>query len=161
MSAAPATEEKIRNMKPTITWIVVADHQCVKTFENNGPGRGLSPVGQMTFETRLEPSREINTDRPGRKPAQGGAVRSMTPATDPHRAAGEAFVAQIAQSLTDAARENNFRRLILIAPPRALGELRKALPDTVRALVSAEIDEDLTKHSQADLTERLGDYLAV
>jgi len=50
---------------------------------------------------------------------------------------------------------------VLIAPPRALGELRKSLPDKVRKMVTVEIDEDLTKAGESDLADRLADVLPI
>ena len=52
-------------------------------------------------------------------------------------------------------------RLILVAPPQALGDLRAALPADVSDLVSGELHKDLTHATIHDITEHLGDVLAV
>ncbi|PIW27525.1 MAG: hypothetical protein COW30_10185 [Rhodospirillales bacterium CG15_BIG_FIL_POST_REV_8_21_14_020_66_15] len=148
-------------MKKTVTWIVVADHQHARVYAHEGPGRGLQAIDGMTFDTLLEPSRDMKTDRPGRKPASGGAIRSMTPAIDPHREAGEKFIGGVAKAVSGAAGRKAFERLVLIAPPRALGEFRKALPDKVRKMVTAELNEDQTKTTDKDLADRLGAVLAI
>ncbi len=148
-------------MRKTVTWVVVADHQHAHVFNHDGPGHGIRRVEGMTFETHLDRSHDLMTDRPGRKAAPGGAMRSMTPASDPHRAAGEKFIAGISAEIAKAATRKAFERLVLIAPPRALGELRKSLPDRVRKMVTAEIAEDLTKAGEKDLAGRLADVLPV
>tara|TARA_R110000772_G_scaffold232195_1_gene343492 strand:+ start:81319 stop:81765 length:447 start_codon:yes stop_codon:yes gene_type:complete len=148
-------------MRKIVTWVIVADHQHAQVFNHDGPGHGIRRVEGMTFETHLERSHDLMTDRPGRKAGVGGAMRSMTPASDPHRAAGEKFIAGISVEIAKAATRKAFERLVLVAPPRALGEFRKALPDRVRKMVTAEIDEDLTKADESDLADRLADVLPI
>jgi len=43
-------------------------------------------------------------------------------------------------------RERKVEALVVIAPPRALADLRKAFHDDVKKKIIAEIDKDLTKH---------------
>ncbi|MCF3628708.1 host attachment protein [Thalassospiraceae bacterium LMO-SO8] len=148
-------------MKKTVTWIVVADHQQARAYAHDGPGRGIRAADGFVFDTHLDRSHDIMTDRPGRKPGTGGSQRSVGARSDPHREAGRQFMQNVANAIADASHAKAFSRLIVVAPPRALGELRTALPDNVRAKVIAEINEDLTKASQADLADRLGDVLAV
>ena len=57
--------------------------------------------------------------------------------------------------------EKAYDRLILVAPPTALGDLRDALSDPVRSLVRAELHKDLTKTPVAELPEHLAAVLAV
>jgi protein required for attachment to host cells len=52
-------------------------------------------------------------------------------------------------------------RVVLLAPPTTLGDLRASLSEPVRAVVSAEIDKDLTKTPAAELLQHLGAVLAV
>lgn len=57
--------------------------------------------------------------------------------------------------------EHAYDRLVLVAPSSALGDLREALSDSVRSLVRAELDKDLTKTPIAELPEHLDAVLAV
>ena len=57
--------------------------------------------------------------------------------------------------------EHAYDRLVLVAPPTALGDLREALSDPVRSLVRAELDKDLTKIPVAELPSHLGAVLPV
>ena len=117
-------------MKKKITWIVVADGAHVSIFQNDGPGKGIAPTRhtQLTGDTRR--SSEIASDAPGRTHSRGGHVQSaLQPATDPHEQAAQDFIAHISTVLTDACRAQEYERLILVAPPQALGDLRAALPD--------------------------------
>jgi protein required for attachment to host cells len=84
----------------------------------------------------------------------------MTPRTDPHAREGERFIARLADRITQASAHDAFQRLVVIAPPRALGEFRDLLPTPVRAKVVGEIHHDLTKSSTQAILEHLGPYLA-
>jgi protein required for attachment to host cells len=46
-----------------------------------------------------------------------------------------------------------------VAPPSFLGQLRAALSDQVRALVSAELDKDLVRFDVDAIRERLPERL--
>ena len=52
-------------------------------------------------------------------------------------------------------RERNVKSLIVVAPPRALADLRNAFHADVRSRILAEIDKDLTNHPIYDIEKRL------
>jgi len=147
-------------MKKTITWVIVADHQRVRVLMNSGPGRGLQPVAGMELQTRLKAGRDIVADRPGRSfESQGAARHAVQPRVDPHRQAAERFIERVAEMLTAASNKGDYDRLVVVAPPRALGEFRKSLPAAVKNKLIGEIGEDLTKAPTAALATRVGDFL--
>jgi protein required for attachment to host cells len=149
-------------MEKIVTWVVVADHQHGHAFENDGPSRGLNPVEGFSFDTRLHAGRDLVTERPPRgfSPA-AGTPHAIEPKVDPHREEGERFVSDVAAALTKASDAGQFHRLLLIAPPRALGEFRKHLPHRVRDKLLAEIDEDLTRAARAQIEAHVAPFLAV
>lgn len=143
-------------MHPTITWILVADGQRARIVENGGPGNGLRPVTPEPLVHADPPSRDLGTDRPGRVgESVGGARHAIEPRTDPHRNEKRRFAQDLADRLDRAAAEGAYTRLILVAPPQMLGDLRDVLTARTRALVAAEIDKDLTKADDRDLKEHL------
>jgi len=147
-------------LKKTVTWIVVADHQRARVLMNGGPGRGLEPVAGMDFETHLKAGRDIAADRPGRSFESSGVSRhAVGPRTDPHRLEAERFVRRVAEALAAASKKGDYDRLVLIAPPRALGELRKLLPAAVKGKVIGEVDDDLTKAPTEALDRYVGKFL--
>lgn len=149
-------------MKKTVTWIVVADHQRARVLMNGGPGRGLQPVAGMDLQTRVKAGRDIVTDRPGRSfESRGGARHAVQPRIDPHRQAAERFVMTVVKSLAAANRNGDYDRLVLIAPPRALGEFRRHLPASVRKKLIGEVSEDLTKAPTAALSRHVRDFFAL
>jgi len=149
-------------MKKTVTWIVVADHQRARVLVNGGPGRGLRPVPGMNLRTHLKAGRDIVADRPGRSfESRGEARHAVQPRIDPHRQAAERFVGRVAKALTAASEKGDYDRLVLIAPPRALGEFRKLLPASVKGKLIGEIDEDLTKAPTKALSRHVGAFLTL
>jgi protein required for attachment to host cells len=149
-------------VKSTVTWIVVADHQRAKVFENDGPGKGMREVPGLAFATHLHFDRDIVSDRPGRAfESSSGTPHGMEPRSDPHRLEGRRFVERVVDALDEAAKRGAFDRLVVVAPPRALGEFRQALPDRVRDKVVGELAEDLTKAPEGELPGHLGNYLAI
>ena len=69
----------------------------------------------------------------------------------------------MAKILDQAAQKEAFNRLVLVAPSKTLGELRRALGKTAHEKITAEINKDLTgvpthelpAHLEASLNPRL------
>lgn len=149
-------------MKPTRTWILIADGARARVLLNAGPGKGLAPVPKAVFEAPHPPDRDINADRPGRTFDSAGQGRhAMEPQTSPHRANKAAFAKTLADFLTAEKARRAFDRLIIVAPPAALGDLRAKLSKDVQAIVQAELPKDLTNTRDADIAAHLTDVLAV
>jgi protein required for attachment to host cells len=153
-------EEKMRG---TITWVVVADGQRAAVFHNDGPGKGLQVIDGLGGHRHGARSHDMMSDKPGRMQGFAGAsgATAMTARTDPHELAEARFTEHLADEINHAALEKRFDRLILAAPPRTLGILRKALSSHAAERVIAELDKDLTKSGPADLASHLQNHLAV
>ena len=65
------------------------------------------------------------------------------------------FAAETAALLKDRALRNEYESLIIVAPPRTLGELRKHYHKEVSDRLTREIDKDLTGHTVPQITEAL------
>ncbi len=133
-------------------WVLVADGEKALFLKNQGDAKypNLEVVREMEQEN--PPTREQGSDRPGRY-SDGGfsAHNSAVDDTDWHRIAKERFADEIAQRLYTLAHANEFRDIILVAPPLVLGELRKKLHKEVDGRVSAELPKTLTNHSVSDI----------
>jgi protein required for attachment to host cells len=149
-------------MRPKITWIAVADGNRATVYQNSGPSRGLEIIPGRGGHQDVPPSHEILSDSAGRMGsagARGGAA--MDAGADPHEREEARFAERFAEEINRAALEQQFDRLILAAPPRTLGILRKSLSEKATRRLTAEIDKDLTKTSRDDLAEHLADHLPV
>ena len=99
----------------------------------------------------------------GGHPALGRAAQgqrhSMEPRTDPKTYEKQNFARRVADLINDAASRKTFDQLVLVAPPKTLGELRTQLGDNARKLVIGEIHHDLVKTPIHELPQHLSEVL--
>lgn len=153
---------RISTVKPQRTWILIADGARARVLVHRGVALGLEPVEgmAMTFDHRR--ARDIGSDKPGRSFESVGATRhAVSPHTDPERNEEKRFAHEIAERLDKEAERVSFDRLVLVAPPTMLGDLRNALTPRLSALVSATLDKDLTKTPEKKLAQHLAEILPV
>jgi protein required for attachment to host cells len=149
-------------MKPTVSWIVIADGAQARILANSGPGKGLSPLPGGEKHQPSRPTREINADRPGRSHDRMGPGRhAMEPPSDPQRTEKRRFAEDLADHLNAAALKHKYDRLVLVAPAKTLGDLRQALSKEAAAKVEGELSKDLTSTSDQDLPGHLSAVIAV
>lgn len=147
-------------MKKSVTWILAADHQHARVFANTGPGRGIEPVDGLAMGGHLPVSHEAGSHRPDIGFAsRGGPAHGIEPRSTPHQDAARDFIDEIASSLAEALSHGGFDRLVVVAPPRALGELRRRLPKAVRERVVGELDLDLAKAPTASILRHVEPFL--
>jgi protein required for attachment to host cells len=148
-------------MKPTRTWVLIADGAQARILENDGPGKGLHAVDGCVFHGDHASTHEIVSDRTGRTHSSVGPGRSAIEAhSDPHRELKKKFAHQLADVLASRLREKAYDRLVIVAAPSALGDLRAAMSEQVRAKVTGEVTKDLTKTPDGDVATHLKDVLA-
>lgn len=133
-------------------WVVVADGEKALFLRNQGDNKfpNLEVVHEMGQENPA--TREQGTDKPGRY-AEG--PRSAIEETDWHRLRKERFAVDIADRLYKLAHRGEFDAVVLIAPPRVLGEMRQKLHKEVSGKVQAEIPKTLTNHTISDIENLL------
>ena len=149
-------------MKPTVTWVLLADGAQAKVFAHSGPGTGLKPVPDLLLAEEPLKAQELVTDRPGRAFSSNGSGRSaMEPSSDPVEVREANFVKTVAERLDRKYQESAFSRLIIAAAPTALGTLRGALSDGVRGAVVAEEAKDLTNLPTPQLERHFDGLLAM
>lgn len=150
-------------MKPTVTWIVIADGNQARVFEHQGPGRGLVPVRELQFEQEPLRTGEIMADKPGRTGTgpSSGARSAMDYRSDPVQVRERRFVEKLARVLDEKLTEGRFARLVIAAAPMALGNIRPALSEGVRGTILGELPKDLTNVPIAKLGAHLDGLLAV
>jgi hypothetical protein len=69
------------------------------------------------------------------------------------------FVRQLVERLEDAARCDDFQRLILIAPPQMLDILHDNIDNRLSNLIQTELAKDLTKGNTVDITAEIKNLL--
>ena len=135
-------------MASKTTWILIADGAQARILVNEGPGTGLKPLAGAEYEADHRPSREIGTERPGRthQSIGDGTRHALAPRVDWHEFEKHLFAKEMAALLDKACERRAYYSLVLVAPPRALGELRAALGKNALAKVTAELGKDLVNN---------------
>lgn len=132
--------------------IVVADGEKMLFFRNEGDGDYLNLTVERKREQDNPPDRAQKTDAPGRTfDDSGGAGRSSYEETDYHQLEEDRFAAETADILKKRALRNEFDSLVVVAPPRTLGELRKHYHKEVEKRLQGEIAKDLTGHTVPEI----------
>jgi protein required for attachment to host cells len=75
--------------------------------------------------------------------------------TDWHDQEEQEFLKALAARLDKAVQAKDVTELAIVAPPRALGVLRKAFSQHVKDAVVAEIDKDFASHPVPDIEKHL------
>lgn len=141
------------------TLIVVADGARARFFsptEDAARLRHAKQTDMISAESRLRP-RDLKSDKPGRGFSNAGDGRrgAFEPPHDYHKLEKHRFSAELARVLEEACDRHEYDQLVLVAPHRSLGELRKLLPEKVQERVRREVAKDLTNQTAVQLWRRL------
>ncbi len=161
------------------TWIVVANGKRMRVFESRLSEAAVSMGGSSKHDYRIlherwtlmprddaemlaEPISEyqLGHDKRGSRSGVTAAERhTVEPRLDVREEIKENFAESIASKLFEVQKNNGFDRLVLIAPQRMLGELKRHLDQSVRRLIVAEIPKDLTHAKRHDLLDYVREVL--
>src|SRR3954467_5095284 len=125
------------NYVPHNALVLVGDGQKALFLRNRGNAQRPRLVVERILEHDNPPTREQGTDRPGRSNASVGVARSAMEETDWHHLAEERFAGELAEALHRHSHINPFEKLVVIAPPKILGNLRKAFHADVAERIAA------------------------
>jgi protein required for attachment to host cells len=133
---------------PNLEVVTAQEHPNPKTSDQktDNSGRALGTQG--------------NAGAPNAASGGGGPFgqsRSAMKETDFHQLEEDRFAAEAADMLKKRALANEFDKLIVVAPPGTLGELRKHYHKEVSARLVGELGKDLTGHTIADIEKALVD----
>jgi protein required for attachment to host cells len=147
---------------PHNSFVVVADGKKMLFFRNEGDSEFPKLEVEGKKETADAPDRDQKTDAPGRSfanalPGRAGAAagRSAYQETDFHQLEEDRFAAETAEMLRERALRNDYESLIIVAPPRTLGELRKHYHKEVEKRLAGEVAKDLTGHPVSEIEKIL------
>lgn len=125
-------------------WVMVGDGEKALFFRNEGDETYPNLEVVDVMEQDNPKSSEQGTDRPGRAFSSIGSRRSAMQETNWHKLEKHRFAAEIAAKLYAAAHAGRFTRLIIVAPPMTLGDLRREMHVEVKQKIVAEFHKNLT-----------------
>lgn len=133
------------------TWVIVADGEKALFLRNDG-GAAQPDLTVVRIEQQDNPRHgEQVSDKPGRRADNGLGQRSAMEEADWHALAKDRFAADLSDILKRMVQRDRIKRMVLVAPPKVLGEMRDQLHDTVKHTILAEIPKTLTGHPLPDL----------
>lgn len=131
--------------------VLVADGRKMLFLRNEGDDIYPNLVVEHAEEQANPKDSDQKSDAPGLSFSSVGSGRSTMDEVDFHQLGEDRFAVDAADLLKRRALANDFESLIIIAPPRTLGELRKHYHSEVSARIAGELDKDLTNHPIPDI----------
>jgi protein required for attachment to host cells len=125
-------------------FVVVVDGEKMLLLRNQGDSEFPHLVLVAEDEQQSLSNRELRRDMPGRSFASVGPGRSSYDESDSRQVGEDRFAAETADMLNRRALENEFESLIVVAPPRTLGELRKSYHAELERRLAGEVRKNLT-----------------
>jgi protein required for attachment to host cells len=140
-------------MTPETTWIVIADGAMARFFFRTRPG---IPLQELTdLQITAEQARHIHGHAAAVHDGVNHGSAGRGEQHDGHDADEQHFLSHIAGRINLATRENAYSRLVICAPPRALGVLRGHMTEAARGRVVLEIAKDIVRDKLRDIDDRL------
>ncbi|MFZ5555982.1 MAG: host attachment protein [Pseudomonadota bacterium] len=127
------------------TWILVANASKAHLYLNDGPKKGLKKLKEFDHAASREKGSQLVSDRPGHNKSRGNGHGSYISQTEPKQAEAQHFAIELSRVLGHGRSTNEYQRLILVAPPAFMGELRNHLDPHTLHLVSDSFEKDYTK----------------
>ncbi|WP_370402116.1 host attachment family protein [Sulfitobacter sp. JB4-11] len=128
------------------TWVLIADGEKALFLENRTDGE--DPFLEVIREEAQEnpPNREQAANRRGRFNDGPSVHRSAVDDTDWHQLSKDRFAGDLSDILYRRAHAGDFDRLVVVAPPGTLGQMRDDLHKEVRDKIIGEVPKTLTNH---------------
>lgn len=127
-------------------WVLVGDGRKALFLRNEGDAELLDLRRAAVRLDANPPTREQGSDAPGRAMQSVGSVRSAVETTDWHDLEEHRFAESVADEINEAVRSGACKEIVLVAPPKILGDLRRALSPDAQKRVKGEVAKDLTHH---------------
>jgi len=141
-------------------WVLVANSGQARILELQQKPYACHQVTELVSKTQHLTNKELVSDASGRiRRSQGAGMHSMTPRSDPHENAEEAFTRGVAGTLGKAAGLGRFDRLLIMADPKTLGRLRRQMDHAVSERVADELSLDLVRLPLPQLETRVREAL--
>ncbi len=131
---------------PNEALILVGDGEKALFLRNKGSREDVRLKVENILWHDNPASHEQGTDEPGRAFASVGTARSAMDETDWHQLGEERFVTEVARRLKTLAQAKRFDALVVVAPPKVLGQLRKEFHKEVTDRITGELPKELTTH---------------
>lgn len=146
-------------MKGTI--IVVADSTRARIFTADSAHSPLNEIETMAHPEGRMHEQDMVSDMPGKDSGKGGGGdHAYQEKIEPKKHEMIEFAKRIADYLDDARNTNKLNKLLIVAAPALLGELRNHLSSETNDKIVFELDKNLAHHSVEDIRTHLSEFFS-
>lgn len=136
--------------------MVITDGAGYRIFSCARAGGSMTLMEQRAFPEAKKTTKELGADRPGRNQmGPFGARHAFDNRVDWHDQAEREVARDLARLLNQRRRDKRFDSLVLVAPPRALGDVREFLNPKDFGKNLVEVAKDLTHLTKLEIEEYL------
>jgi protein required for attachment to host cells len=140
--------------------VLVADGRKMLFFRNHGDENQIDLRTEAHDAREERKDREIKTDAPGTTKQGAGYGRSTYEEADFHQQEEDRWIKDAADELKARALRNDFEALAIVAPPKALGVLKKCLHKEVERRVVCTVNKEMSGRPIPDIEALLKDHTA-
>ena len=139
--------------------VLVADGRKMLFFRNRGDENQIDLRTESHDKREDRYNREIKTDAPGTTSHSAGAAgrgigalgRPTMEETDFHQQEEDRWIKEAAEELKKRALRNDFDALAIVAPPKALGLLKKRLHKEVEKRIVCAVNKEMSGRPIPDI----------
>ena len=131
--------------------VLVADGRKMLFFRNHGDEDQIDLRTEAHDERHDRKDRDIKTDAPGLVQQSAGYGRSTYEETDFQQLEEDRWIKDAAEELKRRALSNDFDALAIVAPPRALGVLRRELHTEVERRLVCAVNKEMSGRTIPDI----------
>src|SRR5438309_5713067 len=136
---------------PNNALVLVADGRKMLFLRNHGDENQIDLRTEAHDEREDRKDRDIKTDAPGTQGQSAGYGRPAMDETDFHQQEEDRWIDDAADELKRRALRNDFDALAIVAPPKALGHLRKKLHKEVEKRVICTVNKEMSGRPIPDI----------
>ena len=131
--------------------VLVTDGRKTLFFRNHGDENQID-LRTENFDERVDaPNRELKSDAAGSSKQSFGYGRPALGETDFHQQEEDRWAHAAAEAVNERVLKNNFDQLVVIAPPKTLGLIRKKLHKEAERRLLCEIPKEMTGRPIPDI----------
>ena len=131
--------------------VLVTDGRKTLFFRNEGDENQID-LRTEAFEERADaPDRELKSDAAGSSKQSFGYGRPALGETDFHQLEEDRWAHAAAEAVNERVLQNGFDKLVIIAPPKTLGVIRKKLHKEAERRLLCEIPKERTGRPIPDI----------
>ena len=143
--------------------VLVADGTKHLFLRNHGDENQIDLRTEAHDAREDRKDRDIKTDAPGTAAARfssggGDAFRPAMEETDFHQQEEDRWIKDAAEELKKRALRNDFTALAIVAPPKALGVLRKCLHKEVEKRIVCTVNKEMSGRPIPDIEALLNGH---